>query len=129
MKHIDPVILSLAFVSCWHYPKYRYTPLPVVVKAWIPVYGSDTAYKKIQYVDSVHPIRNAGKIYVSGRYILQSETGEGIHIIDNTTPSKARRIGFIKINGCQEIAMKGNYLYTNNYNDLITIDVSSVSNP
>ncbi len=129
MKLFYPLILSLFFVSCWNFDRYKPTPMPAIVKAWVPVYGVDSIYKKIEYVDSVHPVRNAGKIYVSGKYILQAETNEGVHIIDNSNPANAKRIGFIKINGCQEIAMKGHYLYTNNYNDLITIDLSSLSNP
>ncbi|MEX6688315.1 hypothetical protein QTN47_12450 [Danxiaibacter flavus] len=128
MKLIYPLLTCLLFSACFSpWSGYNPDPLPPIVKAWVPVYGPDSIYKKVTYIDSAYPVRNAGKIYVLGRYIYQAETGEGIHVIDNATPSNARRIAFIKINGCQEIAMKGNYLYTNNYNDLITVDLSVAS--
>lgn len=128
MKLIYPLLTSVLLSSCFGtWSRSAVEELPPIIKAWVPVYGWDSIYKKVTYIDSVYPVKNAGKIYVLGRYIYQAETGEGIHVIDNAVPSKARRIAFIKINGCQEIAVKGKYLYTNNYNDLITVDLSVAS--
>ncbi|MBC7423160.1 MAG: hypothetical protein H7334_06845 [Ferruginibacter sp.] len=70
---------------------------------------------------------HAGKIYVKDNFIFQNEVGEGVHIIDNTNPANAARVGFIKIKGSQEIAIKGNFLYSNNYNDLVTVDITDIA--
>ena len=73
-------------------------------------------------------VTNAGKIYVKDNYIFQNEIGEGIHILNNTNPANTIRSGFISIKGSQEIAIKGNYLYSNNFNDLVVVDISDINN-
>ena len=44
-------------------------------------------------------------------------------------PSQTSRVGFISIKGCHEIAITGNYLFTNNFSDLITVDISDFWQP
>jgi hypothetical protein len=51
--------------------------------------------------------------------------GRGIHVIDNTNPAQADRIGFITVNGCSQLSIKGKYLYTNSLADLVTLDISN----
>jgi len=125
-----PVLCAVIFSSCFNLFG-RKTDLyeePYPVKwAWKPVYSVDTAYKIVSFQNHAEPVKRAGKIYVRGNLIYQAETGEGIHIIDNTNPAEAKRIGFLKIRGSEEIAIKGNYLYTNNFFDLVTIDISDFS--
>ncbi len=96
--------------------------------AWKPIYSLDTSYRMISYTDA-RPVEHAGKIYVKDNLIYQCEVGSGIHITDDTNPASAKRIGFIKVPGCEEISIKGNILYTNNYYDLISIDLSSPTHP
>ena len=115
---IIPVIF---FTSC--FPKTT-PPEPQKVLGYKPVYTADTAYRKIQYIPEAEPVVNAGKIYVKDNLIYQCETGKGIHIIDNSNPSNAHRIAFLSVKGAEEISIKGNLLYTNNYYDLVTIDIS-----
>lgn len=123
-------VLVLMLSSCWNFRKpgidvnlpYDYTK----VWGWKAIYGADTLYKKIFYTDTAQQVKNAGKIYVYGAYIFQSETGKGIHLIDNHTPKLAKRIGFISIGGNTDMAMQGNYLYANNYNDMVILDVTDI---
>jgi hypothetical protein len=82
--------------------------------AYKPLYAFDTSYRSIAYSSQPRPVMNAGKIYLKGHYIFQCETGEGIHIIDNTNPATASRIGFLSVKGAEEISIKGNFLFTNN---------------
>jgi len=93
-----------------------------------PIYSTDPALKLVT-TDTAHHVKNAGKIYAYQNYLLQCEVGEGIHIIDNTNPATAKRIAFIKVMGCNEISIKNNYLYTNSYKDLVTVDISNISHP
>ena len=65
-----------------------------------------------------------GKIYVRGNYIFLNEINRGIHIIDNSNPSKPRNVAFINIPGNLDIAVKGNSLYADLYTDLVTLDIS-----
>ena len=70
-------------------------------------------------------IVNAGKIFINGKYIYLNEPGKGIHIIDNSIPSSPKNIAFITIAGNVDMAIKGNTLYADLYNDLVTIDITN----
>lgn len=73
-------------------------------------------------------IKNPGKIYAYDNYVLISEIKKGIHIIDNTNPTKPLNIGFISIPGILDMAVKDNILYADNYTDLVSIDITNVKN-
>lgn len=98
------------------------------VLGYKPLYSTDANLKLITY-DTPHIVKNAGKIYVYGSYILQCEVGEGIHVINNANPANAKRIGFIKIIGANEISVRNNILYTNSYRDIVTIDINNITQP
>ena len=74
---------------------------------------------------AARPMHNTGKIYLYGRYLFINERYEGVHIIDNHNPALPRIIGFIRIPGNVDIAVKGNLLYADNGPDLVTIDISN----
>ena len=71
---------------------------------------------------------NIGKMYVQGNYIFLNEKEKGIHIIDNSVPSKPRNISFISIPGNEDMAIKGSVLYADIYCDLVTFDISNPQN-
>ena len=62
-------------------------------------------------------------------YFIEVEQNEGIHIIDNSNLQQAKKVSFLKIPGCSEIAIRNNYLYSNNLNDLIVFDLSNLTAP
>lgn len=69
-------------------------------------------------------IGSTGKIYITGQYILVSEPGEGIHIINNSNPSAPVKVSFISIKGNQDMSVKGNILYADSFMDLLLFDIS-----
>jgi hypothetical protein len=73
-------------------------------------------------------IVNPGKITLFGTTIFLNEIDKGIHVIDNTNPSKPLTIGFIEVPGNIDLAVKGNRLYADLYNDLVTLDISNPKN-
>ena len=93
---------------------------------YIPVYSTSADLFIIKSKPATAVI-NAGKIYVKDNYIFQVELGEGIHIINNQTPANATRFGFIQIKGCSELSIKNSFLYSNNFNDLVVIDISNIN--
>ncbi len=97
------------------------------VSGFKPLYSTSADLYLIQNKPA-RGVTNAGKIYVKDNYIFQNEIGEGIHILNNTNPANTLRSGFISIKGSQEIAIKGNYLYSNNFDDLVVVDISDVNN-
>lgn len=122
MKNLLFIFCILLLTSCWKFnPGYHSRP-----KVWgnKPVYAAVDSAKKILYDPVMHPLINAGNIYAFKDAIFQVDVGRGIHVIDNSVPANAHRVGFITINGCQQISIQGSYLYTNSYSDLVTIDIS-----
>jgi hypothetical protein len=71
------------------------------------------------------PIKEPGKIYVKGSFIFISEKYQGIHIIDNHNPAAPVKIGFFRVPGCVDMAIKDNVLYVDNAVDLVAITYDS----
>lgn len=98
------------------------------VLAWVPIYAQPAELQAVSVTGS-QPTSKAGKIYAYGNYIFQNDQNKGIHIIDNTTPAQARKIAFINIPFCTELAIKGKYLYTNSVSDLLVFDLTDLQTP
>ncbi len=128
MKYFILFLCTAMLVSCWGKKPYPYEP-QVKVWGWKAVMGADSTYKKITYSDTAVKMDKPGKIYVKGNIIYQNDLGKGIHIINNTVPSAAKRVSFIGVPGNSDIAIKGNYMYANNYNDIVVIDISNSAAP
>ncbi len=96
---------------------------------WTPVYKTDAELRQTPQYQAARALKNTGKIYFYGKYILINEQKEGIHVIDNSDPSKPLPVGFISIVGNVDMAIKGNFLYADSYQDLLTIDISTITNP
>ena len=116
--------------SCWGIYK-RPPPDPFEqpkVLGYKPVYSNDSSIL-LPRLMTPQPVLHPGKIYVKGTLIFQNELGNGIHVIDNSTPAAASRIGYIRLLGNTEMSIKGNFLYANSFADLVIIDVSNWQNP
>jgi hypothetical protein len=98
------------------------------VQGYAPIYASRQSINTIT-AQAPMPTTQPGKIYAFGRYLFQVENGSGIHIIDNIDPATARKIAFLKVPMATEIAIKQNFLYTNNLNDLVVFDLSNITAP
>lgn len=67
-------------------------------------------------------------IVVYKDYLIVSEAGEGLHIIDNSNASAPESISFIPVYGAQQFAVVGDILYARSYVDLVAIDISDPTN-
>ena len=92
---------------------------------YTPVYKTLTEVRAAIKSTSPQPLRSTGKIYLFGKYIFLNEPNRGIHIIDNSNPSKPKNISFIPIPGNVDMAVKGNTLYADCHSDLVTLDISN----
>lgn len=99
-------------------------PPPKETEGYVPVYGEKFNPAALSF-QPPQPIENAGKIYIKGNLLFQVDNGKGIHVISIEKPTKPERKGFVPIAGVQEISILNNLLYTNAYNDLLVIDISS----
>jgi hypothetical protein len=80
-------------------------------------------------LEATRELKKPGKIYFYNNYILINEIREGIHLIDNTDPSNPQNVGFIKISGNVDMAIRNNVLYADAFMDLLAIDLQNVQNP
>lgn len=126
IRKLTPVFLSLALFSCT--PDEPVNMSPAQTEAYAPVYASTQDITKISY-EPGRKTEQAGKIYAARNYIFQNDLNKGIHIINNSSPANPEKIGFINLPYSNEIAVKGNFLYSNNLNDLVVFDITDVSKP
>jgi hypothetical protein len=99
---------------------------PSEVIGYAPMYQTDQLIKEIKSIDP-QPIINGGKIYVLNNNLYQVEADKGIHVLDIHYPEHPVKLAFIQIAGAQELSIKGGLLYSNNYNDLVVIDIANIN--
>jgi hypothetical protein len=73
-------------------------------------------------------LADVAQFYYYDNHIFITERGEGVHIIDNTHPESPEPVAFLAIPGAENMAIKNDILYVNNYIDLLAIDVSDIQN-
>ena len=93
-----------------------------------PVYETTEVLRQAVSVTPARAIEGTGKIYAHGGYLFLNQPSEGIHIIDNTDPTRPRPISFINIPGNFDLAAQGNILYADSYIDLLALDISDPRN-
>jgi len=74
------------------------------------------------------PIIESGKIYAYKNYIFVNDVYRGFHILDNTNPSAPENIGFIKLEGNNDISIKDDRLFADSYGDLVVMDITDIQN-
>ncbi|MBO9200977.1 MULTISPECIES: LVIVD repeat-containing protein [Niastella] len=108
-------------------PQYE-SPPSGETQAYVPVYKSDVEKSEITVSDA-RSTTNAGKIYAWGNYIFQNDQNKGIHVIDNSDRLHPQKIAFLNIPFNTEFAVKGSFIYANNGNDLVVVDIHDVKHP
>jgi hypothetical protein len=93
-----------------------------------PVYKTKTEVRAAIKSSVPQQIQNPGKLFVRGNYVFLNDVNRGIHIIDQSNPSAPKNIAFIAIPGNVDIAVNGNYLYADQYTDLVTLDINNPLN-
>jgi hypothetical protein len=90
-----------------------------------PVYKSKSeVYANIKS-NAPQAIEAPGKLFLYGNFIFLNEVDKGVHVIDNSNPANPLVKSFINIPGNLDIAVKGNTLYADLYNDLVVIDITN----
>jgi len=95
---------------------------------YTPVYKTTAEVRAAIKSGVPAPVKEPGKMYIIGNYIFLAEKLQGIHIIDNTNPASPINKAYIKIPGCEDMAVIGNTLYADCYTDLMTIDIADPMN-
>ena len=92
----------------------------------VPVVKSLAAIRNNVAVTSARQTNSDGKIYVAENYLFYIAQEEGIHIYNNQNPALPVNIAFINLEGVHDIAVKGDYLYADNFVDLLVFDISNI---
>ncbi len=98
------------------------------VKVAVPVVKSLAEIRSSISVTAARQTHSDGKIYVAENYLFYIAQQEGIHIFDNSDPASPQNIAFINLEGVHDIAIKGEYLYADNYVDLVVFNIAQVNN-
>ncbi len=94
---------------------------------WDPIYRTlDDLAQEIKS-EPARELGQTGKIFYHNGYLLISEVYEGIHVIDNRDPANPVNLSFINIPGNLDMAVKGNRLYADMYTELMTFDISEIT--
>lgn len=108
-------------------PDPDYPTFPVKeTQGYKPVYAGDSEVS-IEFQEA-RPLRKPGKIYVYGNYLLVNELSEGIHVIDNSDPAAPRTLGFLRVYGNIDMAVRDNVLYVDHIGDLVALQISDLNN-
>lgn len=109
-----PFLFSSCYVEPWeteYYSEYQ------------PVLMTRTALAtSIKWVEP-KMLGTSGKIYIKGDLLFINEKFEGIHVYDNSDPSKPIAKGFITIPGNVDISIREDIFYADNARDLVTFRV------
>ncbi|MDR2585695.1 MAG: hypothetical protein LBC84_05675 [Prevotellaceae bacterium] len=91
-----------------------------------PVFISrESLENSVRYIPGARDMIQTGKIYYNAPYIYVNERYKGVHIINNTNPTRPVNEGFIFAPGCIDMAAKGNILYLDNAVDLVSINLDN----
>lgn len=98
-------------------------------KVYTPVLMAVDDYWASVKSEAPTEIGTVGKIYAKDQYIFVNDPYRGgIHIIDNSHPASPGNISFLNIKGNVDIAIKGDYLYADSYNNLVVFNISDPLN-
>jgi hypothetical protein len=121
------MITSLSILSIFIFYACNKKDEILITEGYAPIYTGQSDMFNIKSL-SIEPLVNPGKIYEYGNYTFQIESGKGIHIINHSNLTSPHKIGFIAIQGCSDIAIRNNILLADNFNDLVTLDISNINN-
>lgn len=79
-------------------------------------------------VSAARETHSDGKIYVADQYLFYIAKEQGVHVFDNSNPAAPVNIAFINLEGVHDIAVKNNYLFADNFVDLLVFDISNINN-
>lgn len=77
----------------------------------------------IRLTDTILTIRKPGRIYLYQNWVMLVEKYKGIHLIDNADPANPIRRGFLRVPGCQNVAVGNGTLYVDNAVDLVGVKI------
>lgn len=114
------ILFSVSFSSCSREED-------LITEGYKPIYIEKSAINTVRS-GGPEPLVNPGKIYLYNTLVFVNERGRGVHVVNNATPSSPVKTHFIHIPGNYDVAIRNNMMYADNASDLITLDISDLTN-
>ncbi len=118
LRYLLFLFLGASILSCKKDKETALFAVPVVKKL--------TDIRSRVSVTGARLTQSDGKIYVTSHLLFYIAQESGVHIFDNHLPSSPVNTAFINLEGVHDIAVKGNYLYADNFVDLLVFDISDI---
>ena len=125
MKHLSHTIVIFLFIGSFFTSCNKSEDTALFA---VPQYKSLAEIRGSVHVEAPRNTNSEGKIYVTENHLFYIGQEMGIHVFDNQNPAAPENIAFINIVGVHDIAIKGNYLFADNYYDLLVFDISDITN-
>lgn len=101
--------------------------IPVSPDNYKPVIMNRQAFENAVEGISFQTINNPGKIYIKDQLMFISDTNKGFGVYDYSDPANPLPIGYIKIPGATDIAVRNNNIYINQAVDLVSLQYNPSS--
>lgn len=122
-----PVLLSILLVPGCYRDEPFVPDFPIKeVEGYRPIYAS--RHEATIAFQSPRALVHPGKIYVIANYLLINEKYEGIHVFDNADASHPVALGFLRIPGNTEVAVRNEVLYADHLTDLVALNIADWQN-
>jgi hypothetical protein len=125
------LIFGIMFQSCWLHTgeddDNMVEPFPIS-SSYNPVIVKRQVLETSTIFQEPQTIVNSGKIYVKDAFLFINEKNQGFHVFNNSNPANPENIGFLKVLGSSDLAIKNDIIYVNNATDLIAIQTNMESN-
>lgn len=115
--HLKKILLPAVFLLFLAMTGFDIGPY----SAYEPVFMLRSEMEKSIRLEGPRAMEAPGKIYLRDHLIFINEKYRGIHVIDNSDPAEPENFAFIRIDGCIDMAMKGDVLYADNSVDLVAL--------
>ncbi|MBX2845656.1 MAG: hypothetical protein KTR13_05515 [Saprospiraceae bacterium] len=123
MKNFIFILAGLVFFSAC-----REESCTQVYYDYEPIYMSAEELENFTF-EAPRDIEIPGKIYVYKNLLLVNEVHRGIHFFDNSDQTNPVNLGFLKIKGNVDIAIKDDILYADSYTAMLAIDIKNPTQP
>jgi hypothetical protein len=117
------VLVCLQLINCNSDDDSLLDPVAVTV----PVIKSKSEFRNAISIKNAQPTNSDGKIYVYNDLLFYIAQNSGVHIFNNQNPATPQNIAFIELEGVNDISVKDNILYADNFMDLVVFDISNIS--
>ncbi len=98
---------------------------PVAVT--VPIIKTKSDVRDAINITGAQNTSSDGKIYVYQDLLFYIAQNSGIHIFDNQNPVSPENLAFISLEGVNDISIKNNILYADNFMDIVVFDISQIS--